>query len=132
MKNVNKIHRDLNCIKSTDSSPIPLSFSHIPHPNHPQVCWLCIQNISFPATLSSLPLLTLDKTIIICHLAYCTSFLTGFSSSTLASRIFFTRVHRCIKNINQLLSLAYLEIFCWLLTLFRLISQLCYDLHNRL
>lgn len=64
-----------------------------------------------------------DQAVIVYDLAYHTNFLTGFSPPTFASMIFFTSVHISIKNINQL-SFAYLEIFCWVMILFRVRSQL--------
>lgn len=71
-----------------------------------------------------------EDQVFICHLAYCTSVLTGFSPN-LASRTFFFSVHKSIKNINQLLLLTCLKVFCWLFISLQISRQLAkHGLHN--
>lgn len=71
-----------------------------------------------------------EDQVFICHLAYCTSVLTGFFPN-LASRTFFFSVHKSIKNINQLLLLTCLKVFCWLFISLQISPQLAKrGLHN--
>ena len=90
---------------------LDFSLAHTLHPNYSQTSLLVLHSkyILSSHSLFTSTANTVDKAIIICHLAFCTSFLTGFSPSILASKIFFTGVQRSIKKHQSIVVICLLR-----------------------